>query len=146
MRSCAYNPSAARYAIDAPSVLRVVADNVEVHPDHQIVAPSVIRSDALSLLFEAVRRGELTEETALRCHERLTELKMRLLADRVSRRMAWKIASEQGWDSTRAAEYLAVTSLQADALVTIDPDLITKASGLVPLASLDDLTAQAGRS
>lgn len=33
-----------------------------------------------------MRRGALDERTALRHHERLTELKMRLLGDRVSRR------------------------------------------------------------
>ena len=41
---------------------------------------------------------------------------MRLLGDRVSRRTAWKIAQEQGWETTFDAEYLAVTKLQADAL------------------------------
>ena len=39
----------------------------------------------------------------------------------------------------RDAEYLAVTSLQADALVTIDPDLAAKAEGVVPVAAVDAL-------
>jgi predicted nucleic acid-binding protein len=66
---------------------------------------------------------------------------MRLLGDRVSRRVAWKIAREQNWDSTYDAEYLAVTRLQADALVTVDPALARKAHHLVPLAHLDALAA-----
>jgi hypothetical protein len=45
---------------------------------------------------------------------------MRLLGDRVSRRTAWRIAREHGWETTFDAEYLAVTKLQADGLVTID--------------------------
>ena len=69
----------------------------------------------------------LTEEVALQRHERLTELKMRLLGDRVSRRVAWKIAREQGWETIYDAEYLAITRLQADALVTVDPALAAKA-------------------
>jgi predicted nucleic acid-binding protein len=130
-----------RYVIDAPTLLHLVANDVEVSPRHQIVAPNLIRSQALSLLPEAVRHGGLTEDLALQHHERHTELKMRLLGDRVSRRTAWKIAREQGWETTYDAEYLAVTKLQADALVTVNPALATKAKDVVPLASLEAVTA-----
>ena len=105
------------------------------------LAPNLIRSEALSLLLASVRGGELTEGDALQRHERLTELKMRLLGDRVSRRTAWKIAIERGWDATFAAEYLAVTKLQADALVTIDEELAAKAVGVVPTAPLEALSS-----
>jgi predicted nucleic acid-binding protein len=131
----------ARYVIDAPTLLHIVANDVRVAPGHQIVAPNLIRSQALTLLLEAVRHGDLTEKVALQHHERLTELKMRLLGDRVSRRTAWKIAREQGWGTTYDAEYLAVTKLQADALVTVDPALAAKAESIVSLAPLDALTA-----
>ncbi len=130
-----------RYVIDARTLLHIVANNIQLNPRHQIVAPNVIRSQALSLLFEAVRNGELTEDLALQHHQRLTELKMRLLGDRVSRRTAWRIAREQDWETTYDAEYLAVTELQADALVTIDPAMARKARNVVPLADLDALTA-----
>ena len=130
-----------RYVIDARTLLHLVAGGVKVDPGHQLVAPNLIRSQGLALLFEAVRRGELTEQVALERHERLTELKMRLLGDRVSRRTAWKIASEQGWESTQDAEYLAVTRLQADAFVTVDPRMAAQAEGVVPLAPVQDLTA-----
>ena len=131
----------ARYVIDAPTLLHLVAENVEVDPAHQIVAPNLVRSQALALLLASVRRGEISEEVALHRHERLTELKMRLLGDRVSRRVAWKVAREQDWETTLDAEYLAITRLQADAFVTIDPAMATKAAGLVPLATVADLMA-----
>jgi predicted nucleic acid-binding protein len=134
-----------RYVIDAPTLVHLVANDVQVSPRHQLVAPNVIRSQALCLLFEAVRRGDLTETLALQHHERLTELKLRLLGDRVSRRTAWKIAREQGWETTYDAEYLAVTKLQADALVTVDPALAAKAKDLVPLAELEALTEDRDR-
>jgi predicted nucleic acid-binding protein len=134
----------ARYVIDASTLLHLVAEDVQVSPEHQIVAPNMIRSQALSLLLEAVTRGDLTEEVALQRHERLTTLKMRLLGDRVSRRVAWKIAREQNWESTYDAEYLAVTRLKADALVTVDPALATKAKELVPLAPVEALAANQG--
>jgi predicted nucleic acid-binding protein len=128
-----------RYVIDAPTLLHLVATGLHVNPRHQIVAPNLIRSQALSLLLQAVRRGDLTEDVALQHHERLTELKMRLLGDRVSRRIAWRIAREQGWETTYDAEYLALTKLQADALVTVNQVLATKAKNVVPLAQLDAL-------
>lgn len=71
----------------------------------------------------------------------MTELKMRLLGDRMSRGAAWKIAREHSWPTLRDAEYLAVTRLQADALVTVDPGLAAKAIGIVPVAQLQSLLA-----
>ena len=129
-----------RFAIDAPTLLHLVANDVHISPRHQIVAPNLIRSQALSLLLQAVRHGDLTEDLALEHHERLTELKMRLLGDRVSRRTAWRIAREQDWETTYDAEYLAVTKLQADALVSVTHVLATEAQGVVPLAPLEALS------
>ena len=93
----------ARYVIDAATLLHLVTDAVEVDPGHRLVAPNLIRSQALCLLLASVRRGEITRR-CLERHERLTEMKMRLLGDRVSRRTAWRIAQEQGWDTTFDAE------------------------------------------
>ena len=77
----------------------------------------------------------------MRLHERLTEVKVRLLGDRVSRRTAWRIAREQGWVTIGDAEYLAVTRLQADALIAMDESLARRATGIVPLASPDALAS-----
>ena len=128
--------------IDAPTLLHLVAERVEVDPEHQLVAPNLIRSQALALLLASVRDGDISEDVALQRHERLTEMKMRLLGDRVSRRTAWKIAQEQGWETTFDAEYLAVTKLQADALVTVDPAFAAKARPIVPLAPVAALAAR----
>ncbi len=61
------------------------------------------------------------------------------MGDRVSRRTAWTLALEHGWSSIEDAEYLAVTQLQADALIALGPVLATMAAGIVPLAEFDDL-------
>jgi predicted nucleic acid-binding protein len=135
-----YGADVGRYVIDARTLLHILANDLHIDPDHQLVAPNLIRSHALNLLLEDVRNGDLTEEEALRRHERFTELKMRLLGDRVSRRTAWKIARTNGWDTTFDAEYLAVCQLQADALITIDPTLAAKAEGIVSLAPLEMLS------
>jgi predicted nucleic acid-binding protein len=126
----------ARYVIDAHTLLHIVDDALTVDRSHQLVAPNIIRTEALELLLRDVRRGERTEAAALKVHERITEVKMRLLGDRVSRATAWRIARAQDWDTLRDAEYLAVARLQADALVTIDPGLAAKAENIVPMAPL----------
>lgn len=125
--------------IDAPTLLRLVDDGRELDPSHRLVAPNQIRSQALALLFADVRRGARTEAQALERHERLTEVKIRLLGDRVSRRTAWKIAREQGWESPLDAEYLAVCRLQADALVTVDAAFAATAEKVVPVAPFSAL-------
>ncbi|WP_028653372.1 type II toxin-antitoxin system VapC family toxin [Nocardioides halotolerans] len=129
-----------RYVIDAPTLLHIVTEQLAINPEHQLVAPHAIRSQALTLLLERVRRGELSEKEAGVLHTRLTELKIRVLGDRVSRATSFKIANQQGWRTTFDAEYVAVAQLQADALVTVDPGLAAKVEGLVPLAPLSALT------
>lgn len=131
----------ARYVIDAPTLLHLVDAGLDVHPGHQLVAPNSIRSEALELLLGDVRAGKRTEAAALEVHERMTGVKMRLLGDRVSRRTAWQVAREHDWNTLRDAEYLAITRLQADALVTVDPTLAATARDVVAVAAIDDLLA-----
>lgn len=135
-----YRERVARYVIDARTLLHIVTEELVVDPAHQLAAPNLIRSQALALLLTAVRDGAISEDVALQRHECFTAIKMRLLGDRVSRRTAWKLAQEHGWDSTFEAEYLAVCKLQADALVTIDPALAAMAADVVPLEPLAALT------
>ena len=130
-----------RYVIDARTLLTLVDQKVAVHPSHQLVAPTRIRSEVLELLLTEVNHCVRQERDALHAHTRMTELKMRLLGDRMSRGAAWKIAREQGWPTLRDAEYLAVTQLQADAVVTVDPELAAQADGLVPVAPFQCLLA-----
>lgn len=101
-------------------LLHLIAGHITVGQQHQPVAPTLVRSQALTLLLTAVPSGESEEDVAVHYLERMTELKMRLLGDQVSRRTAWRIAREQGWDSTYDAEFLAVAKLRADAFVTVD--------------------------
>jgi hypothetical protein len=128
-----------RYGIDATTLLHALDHELPLDPSHQLVAPSTIRSEALALLLADVRAGRRTEKDALALHERITELKMRVLGDRVSRGTAWRLAREHDWPDLHDAEYLAVTKLQADALVTVDPRLAKRADGIVALAPVEAL-------
>lgn len=129
----------ARYVIDATTLLYLVDVDCRIDPDHQLVAPNCIRSHALELLLGEVNAGKRSDRAAMAAHERMTEIKMRLLGDRVSRRTAWRIARQNGWDSLADAEYIAVAKLQADALVTFDARLTSRAQDIVTVASVDDL-------
>ena len=130
-----------RYVIDAPTLLHLLDNQLAVDPRHQLVAPNSIRSQALNLLLRDVRERRRAERAALQVHELVTEQKMRLLGDRVSRRTAWQLAREQGWDCIYAAEYVAVARLQADAFVTIDRGLADRAAEVVTVAPVDVMLA-----
>lgn len=61
---------------------------------------------------------------------------IRLLGDAVLRRRAWEVADQLGWADTYDAEYVALTQLQADALVTLDKELARRVKGLVRTATI----------
>ena len=128
-----------RFVIDVGVAVRVTGDETEIAPSHTLLAPTLLRSQVLDVLFSRVRNGELPKEVALDLNARFGKLKVRYLGDAVLRRRAWALAERTGMASTFHAEYLALTQLQADALVTEDSDLISKATGIVtvrPFAAL----------
>ena len=83
------------------------------------------------MLHEAMQRGEVTPPIARDRLARIGRLPIRLLGDGVLRRRAWDVATKLGWASTYDAEYVALTLLQADALVTLDEDLAKAVEGIV---------------
>lgn len=133
-----------RFAIAADAALALATNGAMVPENHVMVAPTLLRSQVLSQLYFAVRGGELTKKEADVQLDYLRALRIRLLGDRVLQRHAWNIASKLDWPDTYRAEYIAVTQLQADALVTLDDDLAKAARSFVHVASLDDLLGSAG--
>jgi predicted nucleic acid-binding protein len=129
----------ARFVVDCQTLLQIAAGEVEVAPEHQLVAPTLVRSQALAALYEAARRGEISASDGLERVTRINSLRVRFLGDKVLQRQAWKVADELGWESTYDAEYVALTKLQADAFVTTDPDLAEAVAGLVQTATIDAL-------
>lgn len=128
-----------RFVVDCGAVLRIAAEEIEVHADHKLFAPTLLRSQTLSALHEAVHRGELDPDTALERLEKIWALPTRLLGDAVLRRTAWRYAEQLGWAETYDAEYVALTKLQGDALVTTDAKLARRVEGIVPTAPFDSL-------
>jgi predicted nucleic acid-binding protein len=132
-----------RVAIDAATAIRLVREGVVVPPGHQLVAPTLLRSQVLSSLYRDVRRGALGEDEARTLLDGVTTTRIRLLGDRVSRAVAWQVAAQLGWDDTADAEYVAVAKLQADVLVTADEALARRVAGIVPTAAFALLTSLA---
>ena len=85
--------------------------------------------------------GEIPPDVALDRLKRVWALPIRLLGDAVLRRNAWQIADRLGWAETYDAEYVALTRLQADALVTLDAELARRVEGIVPTAPIEALRA-----
>jgi predicted nucleic acid-binding protein len=128
-----------RFVVDASAVLDLASDEINVPEKHELLAPTLLRSQTLSALHEAVRRGELPADVARERLERIGKMRIRLLGDAVLRRRAWEVADQLGWDSTYDAEYVALTQLQADAFITQDAKLARSVKGLVETASIDAL-------
>jgi hypothetical protein len=128
-----------RYGINALVAIRLAEAGRGAADGDRLVAPTVLRTDVLRLLYRQVAAGEREERDALELVRTVAGTPMRLLGDKVSMRTAWGIAKELGLDDPAPAAYLAVTRLQADAFVALDPDLVRIADGVVPAAPAEVL-------
>ena len=128
-----------RFVVDAGAALHLVAEKVEVAKEHELLAPTLLRSQVLSLVHEAVHRGELPADVGRERIAGVRQLGIRLLGDAVLQRRAWELADTLGWAETYTAEYLALTQLQAHAFVTLDEQLARSVQGIVETASIDAL-------
>jgi predicted nucleic acid-binding protein len=128
-----------RFVVDASAVLHLASLGAEVPETHTLLAPKLLRSQTLSVLHEAVQRGEIPAGVARERLARIGRMPIRLLGDAVLRRRAWDLADRLGWASTYNAEYVALTQLQADAFITLDTELARSVAGIVTIASIDDL-------
>jgi predicted nucleic acid-binding protein len=128
-----------RFVVDCGVVLRLASEGIEVRTEHELLAPTLLRSQTLSAMHEAVHAGEIPANVALDRLTRIWAIPIRLLGDAVLRRRAFDLAERLGWAETYDAEYLALTQLQADAFVTLDAELARQAEGIVPTATIEAL-------
>ena len=128
-----------RFVIDCGVALHLASEEIVVPAEHELLAPTLLRSQTLSALHEAVHAGDIPPDVALDQLTRIWAMPIRLLGDAVLRRRAFDLAEQLGWAETYDAEYLALTQLQADAFVTLDKDLARRAEGIVPMATIEAL-------
>lgn len=129
-----------RFVIDPGVALHLAELRTILAPEHQLLAPTLLRSQVLDRLYSAVRRGDLERAAGLRLLDSVRGLRVRLLGDRVVLKVAWEIATTLDLEGTDLAEYLALTRLQGDAFVTTDPALAEIARRAVPVATVADLS------
>ena len=86
-----------RYVIDSGTTLQLARDSVEVPAGKELYAPTLWRSETLSALYEAVRRGEVDPETARERVAYVNGLKIRLLGDAGSAAVPGRWRSSSAW-------------------------------------------------
>ena len=128
-----------RFVVDCDTLIRVAAGEIEVGAEHTLLAPTLVRSQALANVYQAARRGEISAAEGIERVTRINSLKVRFLGDKVLQRTAWRVADQLGWETTYDAEVVALTQLQADVFVTSDRDLARAVSGLVETTTVDAL-------
>ena len=128
-----------RFVVDSTAVLYLAAAGLQAQAAHRLLAPTLLRSQALSSLHEALLRGEISARDARERLAHIRRIPIRLLGDAVLQRRAWELATQLGWPSSFNAEYVALTQLQADALVTLDIELARKVAGVVTVAPVEAL-------
>ena len=129
-----------RYVIGPEVAIRLADEGAVIGDEHQLLAPTLLRSQLLSLLFQAVARGEMTKKDAEQTLNYVRGLRIRLLGDRVLQNVAWKVADRLGWSDTFDAEYIALTQLQADAFITLDRQLAQAVKDMVRVAPIEALS------
>jgi predicted nucleic acid-binding protein len=130
----------ARFVIDSGATLQLASAGVEVSPAKELYAPTLWRSETLSAVYEAVRRGELGEDEARARLAYVNALKIRLLGDALLRRRAWDLATQLALPTTYQAEYVALAQLQKCTLVSPDARFRKRVGDLVPTAPVNTLT------
>ena len=112
-----------RYVIGPDVAIQLAGDEAVVPDGHHMLAPALLRSQLLSLLYQAVHRGEMTKEDADRRLFYVQGMRIRLHEDYLLQNAAWQVADRLGWSDTFDAEYVALTQLEARALITLDRQL-----------------------
>lgn len=88
-----------RFVVDAGVLIHLAEHGIEPAAGRELLAPTLIRSEVLSRLHEAVHSGELADDVARARLEAIWRIRVRLLGDAVLRRRAWELATRFGWAS-----------------------------------------------
>lgn len=127
------------FVIDAQVAIDLVIGGATIPPEHSLTAPTLLRSQVLALVYESVRRGDIDERAGRKILHDIRGLQIRFLGDRSLEDNAWQLATKLNWPDVHQAQYIALTQLQADALVTADDDLASAARAFVTTASPADI-------
>lgn len=119
------------FVIDAPTAIELATSGATI-PAHQcLTAPTLLRSQVLALVYESVRNGEIDQRAGRTILDDIRRLRIRFLGDRSLEDHAWRLAVDLKWPDIHQAHYIALTQLQADALMTVDREFAAAAGDVV---------------
>ena len=90
----------AKYVIGPDVALHLAHREAVIPGEYQVLAPALLRLQLLSLLYQAVHRGEMDKRDADRRLHYMRGLRIRLPGDRVLQNVAWQVADQLGWNDT----------------------------------------------
>lgn len=94
-RNAANNEGMTRYVIDPLAAIELSRDYGVIAGEHQLVAPSSLRSQCLGILYRAVRSGDVERDEARRILDGITSMRIRLLG--TGCRGPWHGESPNSW-------------------------------------------------
>lgn len=127
------------FVIDAATAIRLASSGAAIPVQHSLTAPALLRPQVQAAVYESVRNGDIDEPAGRRILDAIRGMHIRFLGDRSLEDRAWRLATELNWPDINQIQYVALTQLQADALVTLDDSLAAAARAFVRTASLDDV-------
>jgi indolepyruvate ferredoxin oxidoreductase alpha subunit len=132
-----------RLVIDASVIVQVTLAGSILGPlmGHELFAPPLMRSEALSSLSEMAYRGEIPPDAARLAVTRLTDLDVSIERPGSLDLVAWDLARSLGWAKTYDAEYVALAQILEIPLVTLDQRLRRGAGHLVHMPLPAELRA-----
>lgn len=133
------------FVIDAPVAIKLALGEATIPSQHSLTAPALLRAQVLALVYDMVYRGEIAAGAGKKLLDQIRGLQIRLLGDRSLEGHAWQLAVTMNWPDIHQAQYVALTQLQADALVTADSQLAAAAREFVTIATVSDLLGEHGQ-